>query len=94
MAMDAEIVEATFWRRCLDTLQTLVSEQDFNTWIRPLQVNDNGRLLILLAPNRFVVDWVNEKFLSISTLKKSLKMLKLKVKWTGVEILLEWFEKR
>jgi chromosomal replication initiator protein len=67
MAMDAEIVEATFWRRCLDTLQTLVSEQDFNTWIRPLQVNDNGRLLILLAPNRFVVDWVNEKFLSIIT---------------------------
>lgn len=67
MAMDAEIVEATFWQRCLDTLQTLVSEQDFNTWIRPLQAEDDGNLLILLAPNRFVVDWVNEKFLSIIT---------------------------
>lgn len=40
------------------TLQGELTEQQFNTWIRPLQaVEDAGRLR-LLAPNRFVVDWV------------------------------------
>jgi len=33
-------------------------EQDFNTWIRPLQVVESGTELRLLAPNRFVVNWV------------------------------------
>ncbi len=38
--------------------------QQFNTWIRPLHASgDNGRLR-LLAPNRFVKDWVSDKFLS------------------------------
>src|SRR5690606_2517241 len=32
----------------------------FNTWIRPLQAVEDGNTLRLLAPNRFVVDWVNE----------------------------------
>ena len=42
-------------------------------WIRPLQVEVDGSLLRLLAPNRFVLDWVNEKFLSrISELMKEL----------------------
>jgi len=41
-----------------------LSSQQFNTWIRPLQVEEGeGNALILLAPNRFVRDWVNDKFL-------------------------------
>lgn len=51
------------WEKCLDILQGRFAEQDFNTWIRPLQAEEKDKLLILLAPNRFVVDWVNEKFL-------------------------------
>ncbi len=39
-------------------LETELSEQQFNTWIRPLQPVESGALLRLLAPNRFVVDWV------------------------------------
>jgi chromosomal replication initiator protein len=35
-------------------------EQHFNTWVRPLQAIEDGGSLRLLAPNRFVVDWVNE----------------------------------
>lgn len=65
MVTDAQAVDLTFWQQCLATLQTLVSEQDFNTWIRSLQVQEDNNLLILLAPNRFVVDWINEKFLAI-----------------------------
>lgn len=42
-------------------------------WIRPLQAEMEGRQLRLLAPNRFVLDWVNEKFLArITELLKEL----------------------
>jgi chromosomal replication initiator protein len=39
-------------------LEAELSEQQFNTWIRPLQLVQEGSLVKLLAPNRFVVDWV------------------------------------
>ncbi|RFQ19947.1 hypothetical protein D0N87_24915, partial [Pseudomonas sp. ATCC 13867] len=37
--------------------------QQFNTWIRPLQVEAEGEELRVYAPNRFVLDWVNEKYM-------------------------------
>src|SRR5690606_19264113 len=37
--------------------------QQFNTWIRPLQVDGDSEELRVYAPNRFVLDWVNEKYL-------------------------------
>ncbi len=44
-------------------------------WIRPLQAEVDGAQLRLLAPNRFVLDWVNEKFLGrISELMKELSI--------------------
>lgn len=53
-------VQGSLWQRCLAQLETELPEQQFNTWIRPLQAVEDGRVLRLLAPNRFVVDWVNE----------------------------------
>jgi chromosomal replication initiator protein len=53
-------VQGSLWRRCLAQLEAELPEQQFNTWIRPLQAVEDGRTLRLLAPNRFVVDWVNE----------------------------------
>lgn len=44
-------------------MQTELTAQQFNTWIRPLQVEESESELRLLAPNRFVLDWVREKFL-------------------------------
>ena len=44
-------------------MQDELSAQQFNTWIRPLQVEESESELRLLAPNRFVLDWVREKFL-------------------------------
>jgi chromosomal replication initiator protein len=35
-------------------------EQQFNTWLRPLQAVEEGGTLRLFAPNRYVVDWVNQ----------------------------------
>ncbi|OED41443.1 chromosomal replication initiation protein DnaA [Endozoicomonas sp. (ex Bugula neritina AB1)] len=51
------------WQKCLDMLQDELSSQQFNTWIRPLKVMGDEHDLCLLAPNRFVADWVKEKFL-------------------------------
>lgn len=53
-------MQGSLWRRCLAQLEIELPEQQFNTWIRPLQAVEDGRTLRLLAPNRFVVDWVNE----------------------------------
>jgi chromosomal replication initiator protein len=52
------------WDRCLQSLQNEFPAQQYNTWIRPLQADASGTALILIAPNRFVRDWVNDKFLS------------------------------
>jgi len=55
-------VSQSLWDQCLDRLESELSAQQFNTWIRPLhavQSSDNFRLL---APNQFVLDWINENF--------------------------------
>ncbi len=38
-------------------------EQQFNTWIRPLQAVEDDAVLRLLAPNRFVIDWLRQHHL-------------------------------
>jgi len=57
-------VSVALWQQCLNSLQDELSSQQFNTWIRPLQAED-GEVdeLCLLAPNRFVRDWVSDKYL-------------------------------
>jgi chromosomal replication initiator protein len=55
---------STLWPKCLDYLQEEIPEQQFNTWIRPLQAHEQKDLLLLFAPNRFVVDWITERFLN------------------------------
>ncbi len=52
------------WQQCVDLLRDELPAQQFNTWIRPLQVEVEGDSLRVYAPNRFVLDWVNEKYLS------------------------------
>lgn len=52
------------WQRCLQHLDNDLSEQQMNTWVRPLQVGSGpADHLILLAPNRFVKDWVTDNYL-------------------------------
>ena len=47
----------------MQCLQDELPSQQFNTWIRPLQVeSDNANAFCLTAPNRFVKDWVNDKY--------------------------------
>ncbi|MDB6102423.1 MAG: dnaA [Gammaproteobacteria bacterium] len=56
-------MEASHWTQCICALEAELPEQQFNTWVRPLQVLEGAGALKLLAPNRFVVDWVNANLL-------------------------------
>ena len=47
----------------MGALEAELPEQQFNTWVRPLQALEGDGALKLLAPNRFVVDWVNANLL-------------------------------
>lgn len=56
-----------FWDSCLTHFEKQLSAQQFNTWIKPLRLEDsvsNGGELRLVAPNRFVMQWVRERFLN------------------------------
>lgn len=54
------------WKKCAESLKSELPSQQFNTWIRPLKLDvESGQQHInLVAPNRFVLDWVNDKFLA------------------------------
>ncbi len=67
-------MQGSLWQQCLVRLANELPEQQFNTWIRPLQAVETEDLLKLLAPNRFVLDWVKQHYLpdieqSLSTLE-------------------------
>ncbi|MCI0614467.1 chromosomal replication initiator protein DnaA [bacterium] len=55
---------SSVWNYCVKKLEDEIPGQQFNTWIRPLQAVEEHSVLILLAPNRFVLDWVKEHYLS------------------------------
>lgn len=58
-----DILLVTIWDQCLARLQDELPSQQFNTWIRPLQAQLEGNAMELVAPNRFIKDWVGDKFL-------------------------------
>src|SRR6266513_2921135 len=54
-----------FWASCLTRFEKELPAQQFNTWIRPLKLDASAAPsgeLRLLAPNRFVLQWVKERF--------------------------------
>ena len=52
----------SIWDNYLTKLENEIASSDFSTWIRPLQVIENNGILTLLAPNRFVLDWVKQHY--------------------------------
>jgi len=52
------------WSRCADELEKELSQQQFNTWIRPLQPVEEEGCIRLLAPNQFVLNWVKNHHLA------------------------------
>ncbi len=54
----------TFWSLCLSQFEKDLTAQQFITWIKPLTVTQSGSAgYTVIAPNRFVQQWVRDKFL-------------------------------
>ena len=51
------------WQKCIYCLKQELPSQQFNTWIRPLRFINGNNTLYLLAPNKFILEWVKDHFL-------------------------------
>ena len=54
----------SFWRSCLSHFEQQLPPQQFKTWIKPLKVQVTDKLVTLTAPNRFVLQWIRDRFLA------------------------------
>jgi len=52
------------WSGCLKRLEAELSAQDYNMWIRPTQALQRGGELVLFAPNGFVKDALQQRFMA------------------------------
>ncbi len=53
-----------FWRACLERFQKELPRQQFETWIKPLRPVVNQGAVELVAPNRFVLQWIKDRYLA------------------------------
>ncbi|APE04356.1 MAG: chromosomal replication initiator protein DnaA [Alteromonas sp.] len=53
----------SLWNQCLERLRQELPTQQFSMWIRPLVCDEQQGYVALYAPNRFVLDWVRDKYL-------------------------------
>ncbi|WP_040356626.1 chromosomal replication initiator protein DnaA [Candidatus Photodesmus anomalopis] len=57
-------MSSSLWLQCLQHLQEELPITEFSMWVRPLQAELSDNTLTLFAPNRFVLDWVRDKYLN------------------------------
>ena len=50
------------WNKCSKKLENRMSQEDFNTWIRPLKATINKDKMELVAPNDFILDYIEKNF--------------------------------
>lgn len=62
--MSVEDIAASLWQACVDQLAQELSEQQFNTWIKPLtaQVADDLSRITIFVANRFKLDWIRAQY--------------------------------
>jgi len=59
----SKVVVSSIWQNCLSRLETELTAQQYNTWIKPLQLvgtTDDG---VVYAPNKYILDTVERQFL-------------------------------
>jgi chromosomal replication initiator protein len=83
----------SFWRYCLSHFEQELPAQQFATWIKPLKFEADGDTITVIAPNRFVLQWIRDKFygriqeLAAEQLKRSVDVkLLLAEKQSAAEI--------
>ena len=55
------------WHFCLQHFKQELNGQQFNTWIKPLRMEilpEEDNTLVLIAPNRFVLQWIKDNFVA------------------------------
>lgn len=71
-----------FWPACLSRFENELSAQQFNTWIKPLQAEIDGEAVRISAPNRFVMQWVKDRFLKkIESFAEELNLPGMKIEF-------------
>ena len=61
------------WQQCLNKLESELSDQEINTWLRTLHGTQHDNILVLLAPNTFVYQHVKDHHLD--TIKEKIKVI-------------------
>ncbi|MCE2999525.1 MAG: chromosomal replication initiator protein DnaA [Betaproteobacteria bacterium] len=51
-----------FWQHCISAFEQELGQQQFLTWIQPLQCAIEGSRVSVIAPNGFVQRWVRDRF--------------------------------
>ena len=54
--------ETEFWELCLDKFSKKLTNQQINTWIKPLSFKASKNQSTVHAPNQFVLEWVKDRF--------------------------------
>ena len=51
------------WEKCLNIIKEKVSQQNFDTWVRPIRLSSlQDNCIKLSVPNRFFKDWLEENY--------------------------------
>ncbi len=51
------------WSKTLETLRSRISEQNINTWIKPIRpIKIMGNQLVIEVPNKFIKDWLKDNY--------------------------------
>jgi len=59
----SDTIRMDIWPRCLERLETEFPPEDVQTWLRPLQARNNATSAVLYAPNVFIRDIVEARYL-------------------------------
>ena len=71
--------DISFWDKCLSSFEKSLPPQQFNTWIKPLQLKNEGETIVLTAPNSFTLKLVQERFFAEINRQASLALSKIPV---------------
>lgn len=53
------------WGKCLKRLESELSVNDINIWLKPLQVQETPTSFTLIAPNDIIIDKIKQEFLAL-----------------------------
>src|SRR6056297_2502683 len=72
------------WKLTLDKIYKELSDQNYNTWIKPIKLNKiEENIIKLYVPNKFIKNWVEENY------KKKLENIATEVGYLNYEIYIE-----